>query len=139
VFDLVEGLKVPGRKAKAYEQTFVRTMFWEKKDPPKKIIDGKEYEFSTAANIDCFNCKEKLVEITNFCGEFKMDNELTPDSYNGYKKELIKHCKDWDKMYLKHMKSIYPEMNTIHMACMKPLNQLIDANSNLHKLEQMIA
>jgi hypothetical protein len=103
-------------------------MFWEKLDPPKRIIDGHEYEFSTAANVDCFNCKDKLIEILQFCGSDKMDMELNHDTYQSYKKDLIKALKEWDKFYLKHMKSIYPEMNAIHMACMKPLNQLIEAN-----------
>ena len=33
----------------------------------------------------------------------------------------------------------YNEMNGIHMAGMKPLTELIDANKNFHNLEKMIA
>ena len=32
----------------------------------------------------------------------------------------------------------YNEMNGIHMAGMKPLTELIDANKNFHNLEKMI-
>ena len=67
-----------------------------------------------------------------------MDMELDPETMVSWKKELIKFCKEWDKLYVKHAKSVYPEINAIHMAAMKPLTQLIEANSNFHKLEIMI-
>jgi len=48
-------MKVPGRKAKSYEQSVIRTMFFERAEIIK--IDGKPYEISNNANIDHFNCK----------------------------------------------------------------------------------
>ena len=64
----------------------------------------------------------------------------TPDSYLGWKKELIKLLKDWDKYYVKHSgsKGTTKEMNDLHMTAMKPLTELIDANLNYHNLELMI-
>jgi hypothetical protein len=61
----------------------------------------------------------------------------TPDTYQGWKKELIKMLKDWDKYYVKHSgsKGCTGEMNTLHMSAMKPLNELIEANLNFHNLE----
>ena len=47
----------------AYEQQFVRTMFFEKVE--KKFIDGTEYTVSNAAMVDTWNCKEALVDIYN--------------------------------------------------------------------------
>lgn len=113
-------------------------MFWERIDSLKKWIDGNEYEFSNAANVDHFNCKTALIDICNHCDPSTMEQTLTFETFSTWKKELIKFCKDWDKMYLKHMKSTYPELNAIHMAAMKPLTLLVDSNSNFHKLENMI-
>jgi len=61
--------------------------------------------------------------------------QLTQDSYISWKKDLIKHLKEWDKLYTKHMKSGYVEMNVIHVAAMKPLTELLESNLNLHFLE----
>ena len=113
-------------------------MFWEKIEQLKKTIDGVEYEFSSAANQDCFNSKEGIVNITGMLDPMRMEGELTPENLSSWKKELIKFCKEFDKSYVKHAKSIFPEMNAIHMAAMKPLTLLIEANSNFHKLEIMI-
>jgi hypothetical protein len=44
---MVQELKVPGRKAKIYEQQFVRTMFFEKCE--HFSIDGTMYNLSNAA------------------------------------------------------------------------------------------
>jgi hypothetical protein len=43
--------------------------------------------------------------------------------------------KEWDKLYIKHIKSGFIEMNNIHMAAMKPLTNLLESNLNLHYLE----
>jgi len=40
-------MKVPGKKAKSYEQKYVRTMFFEKVE--HKTIDGTKYEIPNAA------------------------------------------------------------------------------------------
>merc|ERR1711871_547137 len=66
-----------------------------------------------------------------------MGMTCTFETFGGWKKDLIKFCKEWDKLYVKHIKGTYPEMNGHHMAAMKPLTQLIDANLNFHHLEEM--
>ena len=57
-----------------------------------------------------------------------------------WKKDLLKACKEWDKFYVKHSsnKGSYSEVNAIHEAAMKPLIDLITANLNFHRLENMI-
>jgi len=47
LFEMVQELKVPGRKAKAYEQQFIRTMFFEKCE--HFTIDGTMYNLTNAA------------------------------------------------------------------------------------------
>lgn len=82
------------------------------------------------------NCKDKIYEIFNKVhGEF---GDKDVNNYQTLKKELVKMLKEWDKMYLNHVKKTYPEMNGLHMTCMKPLTQLIDSNVNFWRLEEMI-
>lgn len=45
----------------AYEQSVLRTMFFERAEIIK--IDGKDYPISNASNIDHFNCKQHLCGI----------------------------------------------------------------------------
>lgn len=61
--------------------------------------------------------------------------QLTHETYISWKKELIKMLKEFDKMYLKHIKNGYIEMNNIHMTAMKPLTNLLESNLNFHYLE----
>ena len=57
-------LKVPGKKAKSYEQIFVRTMFFDKVETVK--IDGIFHELSNNAKFETYNCKAALVELYNY-------------------------------------------------------------------------
>lgn len=84
-----------------------------------------------------YNCKNALVEIYNFLDEGTMEMTCTFETFGSWKKELVKFCKEWDKLYVKHIKAVYPEMNGHHMQAMKPLTQLIDANLNFTYLENM--
>jgi len=112
-FEMIQDLKVPGRKAKLYEQMYVRTMFFEKCE--RLNIDGKVYDISNGAMVDMWNCKEACVGIYNMLDSGTMDMECTFETYTAWKKDLLKACKEWDKLYVKHIKAIYPEMNGIHM------------------------
>lgn len=64
---------------------------------------------------------------------------LDPDTYAGWKKDTIKALKEWDKAYIKHQKSINPEVHAIHMQAFKPLTELWEANLNFHHINNMIA
>lgn len=64
-----------------------------------------------------------------------MGMQLNPDTYTSWKKELIKYLKDFDKQYVKHIKSGYIEMNNIHMTAMRPLLDIMSSNFNLNALE----
>ena len=66
-----------------------------------------------------------------------MNMSLTADSYTSWKKELVKFLKDFDKLYVKHIKSGYVEMIAIHTKAMQPLVELMSSNYNFHALEQM--
>jgi hypothetical protein len=113
----------------------MRTMFLEKCE--KKSIDGVMYEITNNSQVEIWNCKTKIVEIFNFMDPSMFDMSLTPDSYISWKKELVKHLKEWDKIYTKHIKSGYVEMSLIHSTAMKPLSELLESNLNLHFFEEL--
>jgi len=79
----------------AYEQMYVRTMFYEKVDPtahnpPASFIDGVKYEMTSLAVNDTFKYKGYLVDIFNTIDPEMMDTSCTFDSYTSWNKELIK-------------------------------------------------
>jgi len=100
-------------------------------------IDGELYDISNGAMVDTWNCKESLVEIYDYIDPTRIEGECNSDTYTTWKKDLMKMLKEWDKLYTKHIKSTYPEMNSIHTRAMKPLTDLITANINFHRLEIM--
>jgi hypothetical protein len=110
-------------------------MFFEKCETLQ--IDGHEYVISNGAMVDMWNCKESLVEIYNYLDDGTMEMNLTFETFTSWKKDLIKFCKEWDKLYVKHIKSTYPEMNGHHMKAMQPLTDLVEANFNFSGLEKM--
>lgn len=97
-------------------------------DPPTKYIDGNAYIVSNGALVDMYRCKEALVDIYNTLDPQNLEVDLDFNTYTSWRKDLIKKFKEWDKMYLKHIKSVYPEMSGIHSAAMKPLAILVEAN-----------
>ena len=112
-------------------------MFFEKKE--YVLIDGKKYEISNPVQVDIYNCKSALIDVVNYLAPDMMNQDRTHETYLTWKKELIKLLKEWDKVYVKHIKISYPEMSKHHAEAMEPLMQLIGANLNFWKLEQMIA
>lgn len=114
-------------------------MIFEKVQNEQKFIDGTTYTISNNAAVDMFNCKEALVDIYNILDPEQMQLECTFENYTSWKKDLFKKCKEWDKLYVKHIKATYPEMSQIHATAMKPLWLLIDSNLQLTRLEDMIA
>jgi hypothetical protein len=111
-------------------------MFFEKAE--KVTIDGTTYEISNGAMVDMWNCKSALIDIYNFLQPDMMEQNRDMNTYTSWKKELIKLLKEWDKVYVKHIKATYPEMSGYHANAMKPLTLLIEANLNFHKLNLMM-
>ena len=78
------------------------------------------------------------MEIYNELGPEMKEEKCTIDSYNQWKKDLIKLLKKWDQLYVKHAKTTYNEMKNIHVTAMKPLTNLMVSNSSLARLEMML-
>ena len=112
-------------------------MYFEKKE--FVIIDGIKYEISNPVQVDMFNCKSAIVEVYNFLLPDSVEMNRTFENYTTWKKDLVKILKEWDKVYVKHIKTSYPEMSANHAKAMLPLTNLIESNLNFHKLELMIA
>lgn len=79
LFEMVQDLKVPGRKAKSYEQMYCRTMFFEKCETIK--IDGTSYDISNGAQVDMWNCKGAICEIYAFLDAGTVDMNCAFDTY----------------------------------------------------------
>lgn len=108
-------------------------MFFDKCE--KKSIDGVSYEITNGTQVEIWNCKQMLYDIYQTLDMSMWEINVTPDTYLQWKKDLIKLLKEFDKLYVKHMKSGFVEMNTIHTAAMKPLLDMMSANFNLNALE----
>ena len=93
-------LKVP-KKSKSYEQEMVRTMFFRKCE--KIQIDYKTYDISNPTQVELWNCKSAMCDVF---AEIDMDKieMIEPTNYLGWRKELISKLKEFDKIYVKHMK-----------------------------------
>lgn len=130
-------LKVPGRKAKQYENPKVRTMFFE--NAVKMSIDGVVYEISLSSKTDMFNNRMSLYEIKqHFENSY---NDRDANNYIQFKKDLVKLLKVFEKGYTKHTKKKgnHDFMDQeVHQKAMMPLTLLCDKNNNFHQLEVMI-
>jgi hypothetical protein len=147
---MCEKMKVPGRKAKcnsfsnacnrrffvAYEQSVLRTMFFERAEIIK--IDGKDYPISNASNIDHFNCKQHLCGIWQVQFDPSKIESLNPDDYVAWRKESVKMLKEWDKMYVKHEKTTNKELGAIIAEAFTPLTELWEANNNFFNINKMV-
>lgn len=80
----------------------------------KVDIDGVRYELTNKTKEECYNYKMKIAEIYEYFNPDNYDMTRTQENYIEWKKELIKHLKEFDKMYVKHVKESHPEINTIH-------------------------
>ncbi len=98
------------------------------------MIDGVSYDISNPTQVELWNCKQAIYEIVNEIDLGRMDM-LEQTNYLSWRKELVSKLKDYDKLYLKHIKGGHVEMNTIHMTAMKPLTNLLESNLNFYYLE----
>lgn len=64
-----------------------------------------------------------------------MQSTLNETNWQSWKKDLIKLLKEFDKLYMTHIKTSHIEMNNIHVSAMKPLVNLMESNLNFHYLE----
>ena len=110
-------------------------MFFDKCE--KKSIDGTNYEISNGTQVEIWNCKQLLFQIYNVIDSDMMNITLNVDSYATWKKELVKMLKEFDKLYMKHIKSGFVEMNAIHQSALKPILEMMSSNYNLNALDQL--
>ena len=92
-------------------------MYFEKKEAVS--IDGTVYPVSMGAMNDTFGCKEMMSDIYQMFDPSTVEVQCTHEEYLSWKKDIMKKCKEWDKMYAKHIKNTYPEMAAIHLQAMR--------------------
>ena len=100
-FNMVDVLKVPGRKGKPYEQKFIRTMFWKRQTDDTFTQNGITYQISNGANNDTYACRGTICNLWTHCAPDTIA-ELDADTYATWRKELVNILKDWEKKYHKH-------------------------------------
>ena len=62
---------------------------------------------------------------------------LTPDNLSSFKKELISKLKDFEKKYVKHVKTTNPALADIHKKAMQPVTDLTEASVNLQNFRTL--
>ena len=132
MFELGSELKVPGRKAKSYDQEYCRTMFMVKQEEIE--IDGVKYEISNSANVENYNCRYCFVEFYNLLDEI---NDMDATNFLQLKKQMVGCLKEWDKLYVKHIKGSHSEMLKIITSGITPLLNLMESNQNFKLLEDL--
>lgn len=110
-------------------------MFLEKCE--KIFIDGTTYDITNTSQVELWNCKQQLVEIYNFLDDGMIEMTQTAETYTTWRKDLIKLLKEFDRLYLKHIKSGFVEMSAIHSKAMKPLTDILASNLNFTYLENI--
>lgn len=111
-------------------------MFLEKCE--KIAIDGTTFDITNTSQVELWNCKDQIVQIYNFFDDGMIESTQTAETYLTWRKDLIKLLKEWDRLYMKHMKSGYVEMSAIHSKAMKPLTDLLESNLNFTYLEKQM-
>lgn len=143
LFKIVAVMKVPGRKAKSYEQKYFRTIFFTKNQ--EKTIDGTTFTVTNDTKVHIWNSKQAIANIEIHLDPEMFETTLTPESLNTWRKDLIKLLKDFDKLYVQHIKPStkskqysHDEMAGYHKTAMTPLVELMDSNWNFKKHEIMM-
>jgi len=73
----------------------------------------------------------------------KLDREaledMNPYNFKNFKTDVFKTLKEWDKRYMKHMKSAHVDLSHIQKESMLPLTNLLQSNYNFHCINQLIS
>ena len=108
-----------------------RTMVFKRLQEDFIVIDGISYEVTNSANQDHFACKETFMSIFQLLEQYYDSDELNPDNLAAFKKELIGKLKDYERKYVKHVKTTNGLLASIHTKAMQPVLDLTEASVNL--------
>ena len=95
------------------------------------VIDGVSYEVTNSANQDHFACKETFMSVFQHLEQYYDGEELSPDNLAAFKKEVISKLKDFERKYVKHVKTTNGLLAGIHTKAMQPVVDLMEASVNL--------
>ena len=91
-----------------------RTMVFRRLQEDFIVIDGQSYEVTNSANQDHFNCKETFMTIFQLLEQYYDGEELSADNLASFKKELTGKLKEYERKYVKHVKTTNGALATIH-------------------------
>lgn len=100
-------------------------------------IDGIKYEVTNSANQDHFDCKEKFMNIIAHLEQYYDGDELTSENLAAFKKELISKLKEFERKYVKHVKTTNPALSAIQAKAMQPVLDIMDASFNLQNFRNL--
>lgn len=125
-------------KNKVYDQEIVRTFWFER--PPELTfkIDGVTYEIGNQTKVDFWNHKENLYFLIEDLKVYHDSGMMNHETFANMKKEVMKKMKQFDKNYTKHKSKTYKELNEIIQRAFQPLVNVLNANLEFHKLEQLM-
>lgn len=122
-----------------YDPKIFRTMFFKNLSEPMEIFfHGVKYTVTAGANHDHRNCRETLCQIWQMSTKDTV-GDWTAEDFAARKKELTNKLKDWDKKYVKHAKTVNPELSLIHSAAMEPLTKLMKSNTDFYYFNELLA
>jgi len=101
-------------------------------------IDGVTYEIGNQTKVDFWNHKENLYFLILDLKNYHDSTYMNPENLAAMKKEVIKKMKQFDKNYTKHKTKTYKELNDIIVRAFQPLVNVLNANLEFHKLEQLM-
>jgi hypothetical protein len=138
-------MKVKPLKTKnTYEQVIVRTMFFKRADQklasPHITFDRKTYAVTNAEDLHPFNCRQDMVgRLWPKLNAEDIDQQLDQENYKGYRTEMVRILKDWEKKYQAHLKTINPGLSAIQRESMLPLTNLFESNFNYFQINGQMA
>jgi uncharacterized short protein YbdD (DUF466 family) len=128
-----------------YEQKNIRTMFFEnlKDDLAWQCMEYRTgintISLTTSVMQNLRNSKDCIIQkIFDKVKVQNFEEYWTADEYIQKKKDLVQGLKDFDKLYIWHVKNAQPDLNQIHTDCFTHLHKLLKSNFDFLNIRNMI-
>lgn len=94
---------------------------------------------TNASKNGFWNSKLLLIEVIRQAKEINESNSsITSETLAASKKAFVAELKKFDKDYQKHKKNVHPELNGFVMNAFRPLVNVMDANFEMLKIENLM-
>ena len=114
-------------------------MFFERPQEKEFTIDGITYEMTNESKTAFWNSKLQLLDLLRQVKEIAESNSsIDENSYVAEKKALVNHLKAFEKNYNKHKTKTHVEFNGFIQKAFIPLVNILEANFEFHKIEELM-